>query len=168
MKALILSLPILCLALGARAQTNPMAEGGNATGYDMAPETRLEVVQAAVAHHPLPPGPFQPTWDSLKANYRVPQWFAGAKFGLFMHWGLYSVPAHHNEWYEKHMYGADASGMRSISGRRTNSATRISSRCSPTKNSTPTNGPNCSKNPARGLWSPRPNITTVFRCGTAR
>jgi len=110
MKALILSLPILCLALGARAQTNPMAVGGNATGYDMAPETRLEVVTAAVAQitTPIPPGPFQPTWDSLRANYRVPQWFAKAKFGLFLHWGLYSVPAHHNEWYEKHMYGADA------------------------------------------------------------
>jgi len=98
--------------LPAPAQTNNfMAEGGNATeGYDMAPETRLEVVQAAVNSltNALPPGPFQPTWDSLKENYRVPQWFVGAKFGLFMHWGLYSVPAHHNEWYEKHMYAADS------------------------------------------------------------
>jgi alpha-L-fucosidase len=86
-----------------------LAAGGNSPGYDMAPETRLEVVEAAVAQIPtaLPPGPFQPTWDSLKANYRVPAWFYEAKFGLFMHWGLYSVPAHHNEWYEKHMYGAD-------------------------------------------------------------
>ena len=25
-----------------------------------------------------------------------------------MHWGVFSVAAHHNEWYEKHMYGADA------------------------------------------------------------
>jgi alpha-L-fucosidase len=94
----------------APAQTNnTMAEGGNSGGYDMAPETRLEVVEAAVAAIPtkLPSGPFQPTWDSLKANYKVPQWFVGAKFGLFMHWGLYSVPAHHNEWYEKHMYGAE-------------------------------------------------------------
>src|ERR1035441_8133006 len=92
------------------AQTNnPMADGGNSQGYDMAPETRLEVVEAAVAQIPtrLPPGSFQPTCESLKENYQVPQWFIGAKFGLFMHWGLYSVPAHHNEWYEKHMYGAD-------------------------------------------------------------
>ena len=62
----------------------------------------VKKIDAVAAH-----GPFQPTWDSLKENYRVPQWFVGAKFGLFMHWGLYSVPAHHNEWYEKHMYGAD-------------------------------------------------------------
>jgi alpha-L-fucosidase len=88
--------------------TNTMAEGGNSpTGYDMAPETKLEVVEAAVAAIPskIPPGPFKPTWDSLKENYKVPQWFIEAKFGLFMHWGLYSVPAYHNEWYEKHMYG---------------------------------------------------------------
>ena len=90
-----------------RAQTNnPVAAGGNSIGYDMAPETTLQVVNAAVAKIPtkLPQGPFQPTWESLQKNYKVPLWFIGAKFGLFLHWGVYSVPAHHNEWYEKHMY----------------------------------------------------------------
>jgi alpha-L-fucosidase len=93
----------------APAAPNLMAAGGNSEGYDMAPETRLEVVQAAVAQIPtkLPAGPFQPTWESLKQDYKVPDWFYEAKFGLFMHWGVYAVPAHHNEWYEKHMYGAD-------------------------------------------------------------
>jgi len=109
-KAFPFLLPALAFALAVSAQTNnPMADGGNSPGYDMAPETRLEVVEAAVAMIPtkLPPGPFQPSWESLKQNYKVPRWFVGAKFGVFMHWGLYSVPAHHNEWYEKHMYGAD-------------------------------------------------------------
>jgi alpha-L-fucosidase len=92
------------------AQTKPaslIGEAGNSDGYDMAPETRLEVVQAAGAKLPttLPSGPFQPTWESLQQNYKVPRWFIGAKFGLFLHWGLYSVPAHKNEWYEKYMYG---------------------------------------------------------------
>ncbi len=111
----VLPICLLLSALVASAQTNnPMAEGGNdPRGYDMAPETNLKVVEAAVAMIPtkLPPGPFQPTWDSLKENYKVPQWFIGAKFGLFMHWGLYSVPAHHNEWYEKHMYTDGADGQ---------------------------------------------------------
>ncbi len=100
------------LAPAAGQSDNLMAAGGNAQGYDMAPETTREVVEAAVAQIPvkLPPGPFQPTWESLKENYRVPRWFIGAKFGLFMHWGLYSVPAHHNEWYEKHMYSNGADG----------------------------------------------------------
>jgi alpha-L-fucosidase len=100
-------------ALGSSAQTtNTIAEGGNSPGYDMAPETTLKVVEAANAMIPTtnPPGPFQPTWDSLRANYQVPRWFIGAKFGLFMHWGLYSIPAHHNEWYEKHMYTDGSDG----------------------------------------------------------
>ena len=106
------SAALLLIATTVHAQTsspNLLAEGGNSAGYDMAPETRLEVVEAAVAKiaTPLPPGPFAPTWDSLKQNYHVPAWFNEAKFGLSMHWGVYSVPAHHNEWYEKHMYGAD-------------------------------------------------------------
>jgi alpha-L-fucosidase len=93
----------------ASTAANVMAAGGNSPGYDMAPETRLDVVEAAVAKIPtkLPSGPFDPTWDSLQQNYRVPPWFYEAKFGLFLHWGVYAVPAHHNEWYEKHMYGAE-------------------------------------------------------------
>jgi alpha-L-fucosidase len=113
----LLYLTMLASVMTARAQgqaVNTLAEGGNApTGYDMAPETRPEVVAAAVTDitTPNPPGPFQPTWDSLKANYKVPSWLAEAKFGLFMHWGLYSVPAHHNEWYETHMYSAGGEGQ---------------------------------------------------------
>lgn len=55
----------------------------------------------------LPAGAFQASWDSIRQNYRPPAWFADAKFGIFRHWGLYAVPAHHNEWYEKHMYDRD-------------------------------------------------------------
>lgn len=56
----------------------------------------------------IPPGPFAPNWDSIKANYQSPAWFADAKFGIFMHWGLYSVAAHHNEWWVQHMYSGGA------------------------------------------------------------
>jgi len=51
----------------------------------------------------IPEGPFQPTWESLE-NYRVPQWYLDAKFGIFIHWGVYSVPAFGNEWYPRNMY----------------------------------------------------------------
>jgi len=47
--------------------------------------------------------PFHPTWDSL-AQYRTPDWFRDAKFGIFIHWGVYSVPAFANEWYSRNMY----------------------------------------------------------------
>ncbi len=48
-------------------------------------------------------GPFSPTWESLQ-GYRVPRWYEDAKFGIFVHWGLYAVPAFGNEWYPRNMY----------------------------------------------------------------
>lgn len=48
-------------------------------------------------------GPFQPSWDSLK-GYKAPKWFTDSKFGIFIHWGAYSVPAFGNEWYPRNMY----------------------------------------------------------------
>jgi alpha-L-fucosidase len=47
--------------------------------------------------------PFHASWDSL-AGYRTPDWFRDAKFGIFLHWGVYSVPAFANEWYSRNMY----------------------------------------------------------------
>ncbi|MEC7583679.1 MAG: alpha-L-fucosidase [Planctomycetota bacterium] len=45
-----------------------------------------------------------PTWEELDAR-EVPQWFLDAKFGIFIHWGVYSVPAicdtsTYSEWYQ--------------------------------------------------------------------
>jgi alpha-L-fucosidase len=48
-------------------------------------------------------GPFAANWDSL-GGYRVPEWFRDAKFGIFLHWGVYAVPAFANEWYPRNMY----------------------------------------------------------------
>ena len=48
-------------------------------------------------------GPFQPDWDSLK-GYKIPEWYQDAKFGIFIHWGVYSVPAFGSEWYPRAMY----------------------------------------------------------------
>ena len=48
-------------------------------------------------------GPFKDNWESL-SRYGIPEWYAQAKFGLFVHWGVYSVPAYFNEWYSREMY----------------------------------------------------------------
>lgn len=48
-------------------------------------------------------GPYKPTWESLSA-YEPPRWYRNAKFGIFIHWGIYSVPAFSNEWYSRNMY----------------------------------------------------------------
>ena len=50
-----------------------------------------------------PSGPFETTWESLE-KYQVPEWYLDAKFGIFIHWGVYSVPAFGNEWYPRAMY----------------------------------------------------------------
>lgn len=48
-------------------------------------------------------GKFQDNWDSL-SNYKLADWYRNAKFGIFIHWGVYSVPAFANEWYPRGMY----------------------------------------------------------------
>ena len=48
-------------------------------------------------------GPFRPDWESLE-TYKVPEWYKDAKFGIFIHWGVYSVPAFGSEWYPRLMY----------------------------------------------------------------
>ncbi|MDR2810978.1 MAG: alpha-L-fucosidase [Tannerellaceae bacterium] len=47
---------------------------------------------------------FQPEWDNLAAHYEFPEWFSDAKFGIFIHWGVYAVPAFGSEWYPRNMY----------------------------------------------------------------
>lgn len=48
-------------------------------------------------------GEFKDSWQSL-CNHKTPEWYSNAKFGIFIHWGIYSVPAYHNEWYSREMY----------------------------------------------------------------
>ena len=52
----------------------------------------------------IPKGPFKPTWKSIEENYKIPEWFVDGKFGIFIHYGVYTVAAHASEWYPRHMY----------------------------------------------------------------
>jgi alpha-L-fucosidase len=53
---------------------------------------------------------YQPTWESL-SNYQCPDWFRDAKFGIFIHWGVYSVPGFGSEWYPRQMYDQKDTGV---------------------------------------------------------
>jgi alpha-L-fucosidase len=53
--------------------------------------------------HRIIPGPFQPTWESLVQNYRCPDWFRDAKFGIWAHWTAQCVPEQ-GDWYARKMY----------------------------------------------------------------
>ena len=55
---------------------------------------------------------YQPTWESLDKR-PVPQWFNDGKFGIFIHWGVYAVPAYvpkgrYAEWYQNALQGTDS------------------------------------------------------------
>ncbi|MBI1895750.1 MAG: alpha-L-fucosidase [Acidobacteria bacterium] len=52
------------------------------------------------------PGPYRPDWQSL-TKHEHPQWLLDAKFGIYGHWGVYSVAAYKSEWYGKMMYDPD-------------------------------------------------------------
>jgi len=58
------------------------------------PPAKLDLAIAA--------GPFQPTMDSLQ-QYRCPEWFRDAKFGIWAHWGPQAVPMV-GDWYARQMY----------------------------------------------------------------
>lgn len=47
---------------------------------------------------------YQPTWTSLAQHDPAPEWFQDAKFGIYFHWGVFSVPAYGDEWYPRRMY----------------------------------------------------------------
>jgi alpha-L-fucosidase len=66
--------------------------------YDAARSRILERVDQTNAR-----GSFRPDWESFE-HYQVPEWYKDAKFGIFIHWGVYSVPAFGSEWYPRQMY----------------------------------------------------------------
>ncbi|MEM1085983.1 MAG: alpha-L-fucosidase [Verrucomicrobiota bacterium] len=59
---------------------------------------KLKEVEKVIAK-----GPYKPDVDSLR-KIGIPDWYADAKLGIFIHWGVYSVPAYGSEWYPRKMY----------------------------------------------------------------
>ena len=66
--------------------------------YDSARAALLKDVDSANAQ-----GPFRADWESLQ-KFEAPDWYQDAKFGIFIHWGVYSVPSFGSEWYPRLMY----------------------------------------------------------------
>jgi alpha-L-fucosidase len=59
---------------------------------------------------------YQPTWQSLDRR-PVPQWYKDAKFGIFIHWGVYSVPGfskkgEYAEWYQHGLNSSDTARIK--------------------------------------------------------
>lgn len=65
---------------------------------------------------PLLAKDYEPNWESLDAR-PTPQWYKDAKFGIFIHWGLYSVPAwgpkgSYAEWYLNGLNQGDSARLK--------------------------------------------------------
>jgi alpha-L-fucosidase len=67
-----------------------------------AQDTNSPIVIVSTKDEPMAAGKFEPTWDSLK-QYRCPQWFRDAKFGIWAHWGPQCQPED-GDWYARTMY----------------------------------------------------------------
>lgn len=64
----------------------------------MTQEEYLKQIDAVIAK-----GNYKDNWASL-SNHKMPDWYYYGKFGIFIHWGIYSVPAYGSEWYARSMY----------------------------------------------------------------
>jgi alpha-L-fucosidase len=60
------------------------------------------IVEAPFSNDAIAKGPFLPTWESLQ-NYKTPDWFRDAKFGMWAHWGPQCQPEA-GDWYARNMY----------------------------------------------------------------
>ncbi|MEV5710684.1 alpha-L-fucosidase [Actinoallomurus sp. NPDC052274] len=50
------------------------------------------------------PSGYTASWPSVDQHPPAPEWYQDAKFGIYYHWGVFSVPAFGNEWYPRNMY----------------------------------------------------------------
>ncbi|MET7455996.1 alpha-L-fucosidase [Streptomyces sp. NPDC005574] len=50
------------------------------------------------------PSTYTPDWASVDQHPPAPEWFQDAKFGIYFHWGAFSVPAYDSEWYPRNLY----------------------------------------------------------------
>ncbi len=89
-------------------ETSVITPPANNSRAGARPHDTPEMIAAALKDIPAPPeGPFKESWQSIQENYKDPDWFRDGKFGIMMHWGIYSVPAHASEWYVRYMYGGE-------------------------------------------------------------
>ena len=58
----------------------------------------LKLIDDTISH-----GKYKDDWQSL-SGHKTPDWYYRAKLGIFIHWGIYSVPAYACEWYPRWMY----------------------------------------------------------------
>src|SRR5438128_2707052 len=105
MMARLFALSIFGIPMALLAQSSPSDAAAIENTWKRA-NSKYDAERAAIlkqVDEQADRGPFRSDWESLQ-KYQEPEWYRDAKFGIFIHWGLYSVPAFGNEWYSRNMY----------------------------------------------------------------
>jgi len=66
--------------------------------------TAVGLLRFAPADATVGPSSYTAAWSSVDQHPPAPEWFQDAKFGIYFHWGVFSVPAFGNEWYPRNMW----------------------------------------------------------------
>lgn len=121
-KILTLSVCVLLIGTQATAQRRRSDRGGLVLEKSMLPPMPAEVGNRPMASVrmgdidsfeevqlglPITDGPFQPTWESIEANYPgTPDWLREAKFGIWVHFGP-QASGESGDWYARRLYDED-------------------------------------------------------------
>ena len=72
----------------------------SAIGHMTSGEHKMAVLVVLVVSCILPAtlGQYEPNWASIDSR-PLPSWYDEAKFGIFMHWGVFSVPSFKSAWF---------------------------------------------------------------------
>lgn len=84
-----------------RRRTAMKAMAGAIPALGTIVNSRISAAAQAAAR--IQAGPFQASWESLTRQYRCPEWFRDAKFGIWAHWSAQCVPEQ-GDWYARQMY----------------------------------------------------------------
>ena len=106
-------LPLIFLAGSAMAQNRtstlaydlpPIPEISDPLPEDSVPLTGAQEFEEVKLDLPVTSGPFEPTWESIEANYPgTPDWLREAKFGLWVHFGPQAA-GESGDWYARRLY----------------------------------------------------------------
>ena len=97
---------VVLIGCGAQPAADQAAPGEIV--FTGAVDADLATIDEAIAG-----GPFAADWDSLAEN-GIADWYRDAKLGIFIHWGVYAVPAFGNEWYPRRMYLNEVDRRRNV------------------------------------------------------
>src|SRR6267378_7960277 len=82
-KSILAALAITLTAASASAAPESNSQDHQDKDYQRKVRAQLDAVDTQTRR-----GPFHADWNSL-SGYRAPEWFRDAKFGIFIHWGVY-------------------------------------------------------------------------------